>query len=1546
MFSANRISITGFIALAVVSVGAFSVFSTAGAVTLFSTTETTANVASSSIPAVTFAGGADTLGTTTITAGALSGGVNPVSETLAAGNVTITAGTTGSVTSLTVDGVELLNAAVPFNADINTTAADVAASINATTTVPDYTVSAVGTNVITITALADTGANPNGFVVNATVTGDLAFTKSNLSGGIDGVAEVKSNTTTSSFAAATSQAGADLTLNIGGTSITLLAGESGAETATRVASQITTDGDPYTATVVSTDQVKISAIATGTTGDGALVASDLDYNAAPAIPAMVTVTVSAGLVANAFDHSVTIDGVTIDLGTSALTASQVAAAIAANGFAGKDYTVTNPSGADLTFTKKSAGAAGNGALTLQDAAYGAKAQIVDYTPNVVTVGYTYDAEINGAHYTYFVQSGDTAKEIVEALNPLMDANGAVTCTENDVAVTCTADTAGTAFIHSALAHDITGPVIVADTAVTTPTNDTTPDYKFFSTEAGTITYGGDCSSGTTAAVAGTTTVTFNALGAGTHSNCTVKVTDAATNDSNTLNVNSFVIDTTAPTVAITSTKSNGYYNAGTDINVTLTFSEAVTSTDALTVTLETGATDRTCLVSALTSSTIGTCTYTVQAGDTSADLTINSIVVDNAGTIKDLATNSANLTPTSNIADTSDIVIDTTAPLISSVSYSPTSGNLAIGDIVTVTVQADASGYTSGTFVVNGVAVTGFTDNLNTTYTAVYTIASGNADIANGGTMPVSVTLVDAATNQTTFSTPPDSSHTPTIDANAPAAPSTPDLAAASDSGSSSTDNTTASTTPVFSGTAEVGSTVNLHAGATFVGSAVASSGTWSITSSALADGVYAITATATDVAGNIGATSTALSVTIDTTPPVVGTPDLVTDTGISNTDDLTNNVTPTFTGTGDSSSVKMYDTDGTTQIGTGFASGGTWSIVASTLSAGAHTVKVRGTDLAGNVGAFSSTLTITIDTQAPTLAEVTPVPPFSTNHSPAYTFSSTESGTIAYNGSCVSGTGLATTGSNTVTFNSPTLVDGTYASCTVAVTDDAGNTSSTLTASTFTIDNTAPVVDSVTFNDSIIFSGNMANVVITINTTEAVGVAGLQASLTDGSVTALASFFSTTSPSIFTATFEASSLADGIGNITARVTATDASGNTSGPQTATISKDTTAPVITLSGSATTSVALGNAYAEPGYSALDAMDGAITPVVTGTVDTNVAGTYTLTYTATDTHSNVSTVTRKVVVSSSTLSITTTSNPDTTKSGILTNGATSTATSGTTVMSVDVPAGTTVTGDSSWDGTLSLPTVSTSYTSPTPVSGTSINVRLALEVGSSTAALTFNKGVRILFPGMSGERVGWSRNGVFTEITTTCTGNTQVDGDALADGADCKIDSGADLVVWTKHFTAFLVFTQFTSSSSSGGSSGGSGGGGGGGSSAAFNPTPAAPASQGQVLGASAYNFTKDFGVGSRGTDVTELQKMLITGGFLKISEPTGTFGPLTLAAVQTYQTAHGVTPQSGYVGPKTRAVLNQGTTPGVSDEQRSLLIQSLQEQVNALIAKLKTLLGQ
>ena len=62
----------------------------------------------------------------------------------------------------------------------------------------------------------------------------------------------------------------------------------------------------------------------------------------------------------------------------------------------------------------------------------------------------------------------------------------------------------------------------------------------------------------------------------------------------------------------------------------------------------------------------------------------------------------------------------------------------------------------------------------------------------------------------------------------------------------------------------------------------------------------------------------------------------------------------------------------------------------------------------------------------------------------------------------------------------------------------------------------------------------------------------------------------------------------------------------------------------------------GQAWADPGFEAHDARDGNLTAKITvaGTVDTNTAGTYTLTYTVADGAGNTDTITRTVTVTGS------------------------------------------------------------------------------------------------------------------------------------------------------------------------------------------------------------------------------------------------------------------------------------------------------------------------
>jgi len=111
---------------------------------------------------------------------------------------------------------------------------------------------------------------------------------------------------------------------------------------------------------------------------------------------------------------------------------------------------------------------------------------------------------------------------------------------------------------------------------------------------------------------------------------------------------------------------------------------------------------------------------------------------------------------------------------------------------------------------------------------------------------------------------------------------------------------------------------------------------------------------------------------------------------------------------------------------------------------------------------------------------------------------------------------------------------------------------------------------------------------------------------------------------------------------------------------------------------------------------------------------------------------------------------------------------------------------------------------------------------------------------------------------------------------------------------------------------------------------------------------STYTFSVPLKLGSEGTEVTELQKVLVAKGYLTMPAGVayGTFGNLTQSAVKKYQAANGID-QLGNVGPATRASLNASVVPPVSTSQTSsATIETLQAQLQALQAQLLLLLSQ
>lgn len=155
-----------------------------------------------------------------------------------------------------------------------------------------------------------------------------------------------------------------------------------------------------------------------------------------------------------------------------------------------------------------------------------------------------------------------------------------------------------------------------------------------------------------------------------------------------------VVDNVAPTVTnVTSSTANGTFGPGSLIAVNVTFSESVTVTGTPQITLETGFTDRTINFTSGSGTNTLTFNYTVQAGDNTSDLdyVANNSLALNGGLIRDSANNNATLTLASpgaanSLGANKAIVVDAIAPTTTSVTV-PTNADYATNQNLDFTVN-------------------------------------------------------------------------------------------------------------------------------------------------------------------------------------------------------------------------------------------------------------------------------------------------------------------------------------------------------------------------------------------------------------------------------------------------------------------------------------------------------------------------------------------------------------------------------------------------------------------------------------------------------------------------------------------------------------------------------------------------------------------------------------------------------------------------------------------------------------------------------------------
>lgn len=104
-------------------------------------------------------------------------------EVNSTGSVDLTGGASGSVNTITVNGIEIMGSATNFDTSLAITAANIATKINNNPRNQLFVASVSATDKIDITAKPGLGALPNGWVVASTVT-TITKTDANMASGV------------------------------------------------------------------------------------------------------------------------------------------------------------------------------------------------------------------------------------------------------------------------------------------------------------------------------------------------------------------------------------------------------------------------------------------------------------------------------------------------------------------------------------------------------------------------------------------------------------------------------------------------------------------------------------------------------------------------------------------------------------------------------------------------------------------------------------------------------------------------------------------------------------------------------------------------------------------------------------------------------------------------------------------------------------------------------------------------------------------------------------------------------------------------------------------------------------------------------------------------------------------------------------------------------------------------------------------------------------------------------------------------------------------
>jgi len=613
-------------------------------------------------------------------------------------------------------------------------------------------------------------------------------------------------------------------------------------------------------------------------------------------------------------------------------------------------------------------------------------------------------------------------------------------------------------------HDATPPPrpVLTGTDPTSPSSTITQPTVQGTTEAGAaiaIYTSANCSGAPAASRAAEVATTFGIptpAGANAATAFTARATDAAGNVSQCSLAIYYTHDAVAPATPVI-TGSNPASPSSSDVTPSLVgTTEAATTVALFTNAACSGAAIATASASGTSFSVDGTVpsnttrTFYVNATDAAGNVSgcsngfsyTHDSVAPQAPTL-------TGTTPASPSNQTTTPFLDGTAEAGTTVRVY-TSSACTSGLVVTLTENP-------GTFAAAVVA----TANATTTYYATATDAAGNRSACSSG---LAFTHDDTAPN------------VPVLTGFDPDSPSR------------------TSTNPAVLGTTEAGTTVRLYASATCAGQPVAtrtaSPASFSQTITVNANTTTAISATATDAAGNTSACATPRSYTHDNVKPA--TPSI---TGANPASPSNSSFAPTLSGTSENGTTVRIFTNATCTSAVNATTTATANGFATAVTAvanGVRTFYASATDAAGNESACSSGFSYTHDNikpNTPTWTGIDPASPSRTSTAPTAS-GTTEAGTtvrIFASASC-SGNPVATLAASPASFSSEvTATANATTQWTATAIDAAGNASGCSNPLSYTHDNVAPAAPELTSTTPA--SPSNSNVNPVINGTAEAGV-------------------------------------------------------------------------------------------------------------------------------------------------------------------------------------------------------------------------------------------------------------------------------------------------------------------------------------------------------------------------------------------------------------------------------------------------------------------------